>query len=266
MSEVQTINIIEHSDGDLRVSSLIIAGRTEVQHKNVMDLVRSYAGELAEFGPLAFETRMGVPLPQGGFAKATEYALLNEHQATLLITFMRNSAIVRDFKVELVKQFYAMRRALAVPQFALPQTYSEALRELAATAEKNTELAQKIIADEPKVDYVDTFVADGDLRILRNVAKSIGMTETELRADLLARKWIYVEHMTRWSESKQEKETVSRYSPYSHKAEYFQPVPNHLAPRFKGEVMHTLKVTPAGAVAIARLYGKHLTAVESVSA
>lgn len=92
------------------------------------------------------------------------------------------------------------------------------------------------------------------------------MTETELRTDLLARKWIYVEHMTRWSESKQEKETVSRYSPYAHKAEYFQPIPNHLAPRFKGEVMHTLKVTPAGAVAIARLYGRHLAAVEAVSA
>ena len=266
MSETQTINIIEHSDGDLRVSSLIIAGRTNVQHKNVMDLVRSYADELAEFGPLAFETRMGVALPQGGFAKATEYALLNEHQATLLITFMRNSAIVREFKLELVKQFYAMRQALAASQFALPQTYSEALRELAATAEKNTELAQKIIVDEPKVEYVDTFVADGDLRLLRNVAKSLGVTEGELRAELLARKWIYAETITRWSETKQCKEPVTRYSPYSEKARYFEPVPNHLAPRFKGEVMHTLKITPAGAVAIARLYGKHLQAVEAVSA
>lgn len=118
MSEVQSINIVEDAEGELRVSSLIIAGRTEVQHKNVMDLVRTYADELAEFGPLAFETRMGVPLPQGGFAKATEYALLSEHQATLLITFMRNSPIVREFKVELVKQFYAMRQALAVSQFA----------------------------------------------------------------------------------------------------------------------------------------------------
>ena len=35
-----------------------------------------------EFGPLAFETRKGKALPQGGFAKATEYALLNEQQAT----------------------------------------------------------------------------------------------------------------------------------------------------------------------------------------
>lgn len=126
---------------------------------------------------------------------------------------------------------------------------------------KTAELEAKVEADAPKVDYVDTFVADADLRLLRNVAKSLDMPEGFLRGDLLSRKWIYAEHTTRWSDSKQEKETITRYSAYSHKATYFEPVPNHLAPRFKGEVMHTLKVTPQGAVAIARLYGKHLQAV-----
>ncbi len=254
-------NIVNEFEGELRVSSEAVAAGVGAEHRSVLQLIGTHEGSLERFGTLAFEMR---PLPGGG--NPVRVAHLTEPQVTLLMTFMKNSAPVVAFKVAVVEEFYRMRQALAVPQFALPQTYAEALRELAATAEKNTELAQKIIADEPKVDYVDTFVADGDLRILRNVAKSIGMTEGELRTDLLARKWIYVEHMTRWSESKQEKETVSRYSPYSHKAEYFQPVPNHLAPRFKGEVMHTLKVTPAGAVAIARLYGRHLAAVEAVSA
>lgn len=264
MSEVQTINIIEDADGELRVSSLIIAGRTENQHASVMRIVRDRQAELEEFGLVGFEIAPRMSGQHGG--GDTMYALLNEPQSTLLMTFMRNSPVVVAFKVELVKQFYAMRQALAGPQHALPQTFSEALRELAATVDKNTELAQKIIVDEPKVEYVDTFVADSDLRLLRNVAKSLGMAEGELRADLLARKWIYAETITRWSETKQCKEPVTRYSPYSHKAEYFEPVPNHLAPRFKGEVMHTLKITPAGAVAIARLYGKHLQAVEGVGA
>lgn len=123
---------------------------------------------------------------------------------------------------------------------------------------KTAELEAKVEADAPKVAYVDQFVADSDLRLLRNVAKSMGMTEGDLRADLLDRKWLYTDHTTRWSESKQEKETITRYSAYSHKSAYFYPVPNHLAPRFKGEVMHTLKVTPQGAVAIARLYGKQI--------
>ncbi|MBC9953271.1 phage antirepressor KilAC domain-containing protein [Leucobacter sp. cx-42] len=167
---------------------------------------------------------------------------------------MRNSDVVRAFKVELVKQFYAMRQALAAP--ALPVSYADALRELALTVETKERLELQAERDAPKVAYVETFVADGDLRLLRNVAKSLGMTEGELRSDLLARKWIYAEYMTRWSESKQEKETAARYSADSKKTRYFTPVPNHNAPRFKGEVMHTLKITPAGAVAIARLYGK----------
>jgi len=36
------------------------------------------------------------------------------------------------------------------------------------------------------------------------------------------------------------------------KREYFRTIPNHEAPRFKGEVMHTLKITAPGALAIAR--------------
>ncbi|KUF06862.1 Rha family transcriptional regulator [Leucobacter sp. G161] len=264
MSEVQTINIIEDADGELRVSSLIIAGRTENQHASVMRIVRDRQAELEEFGLVGFEIAPRMSGQHGG--GDTMYALLNEPQSTLLMTFMRNSPVVVEFKVELVKQFFAMRQALAVPQHALPQTYSEALRELAATAEKNTELAQKIIDDEPKVDYVETFVADEDLRILRNVAKSLGMGEEELRTDLMARNWIYQEKSTRWSEKEQRKVPHNRYSAYSGKTNYFIPVPTHDAPRFKGEVMHTLKVTPAGAVAIARLYGRHLAAVEAVSA
>lgn len=253
-------SIVTHIDGELRVSSLDVAERTDTQHKNVLELVRSNIEDLEAFGTVAFETR---PFGTPGGTQVQRVAHLNEQQSTLLITYMRNSEIVKAFKLELVKQFYAMRQALTAPAFTLPQSFSEALRELAASVETNAALEAKVEADSPKVDYVDTYVADGDLRLVRNVAKSIDMTEGELRVDLLARKWIYAEHMTRWSDTKQEKETVTRYSAYSHKAGYFYPQPNHTAPRFKGEVMHTLKVTPQGAVAIARLYGKHLQIVEA---
>lgn len=126
---------------------------------------------------------------------------------------------------------------------------------LQITAAKVERLEAKVAEDAPKVSYIDTYVADGDLRILRNVAKQLGVTEKQLREDLLNRKWIYKESATRWSERHQEKQTVTRYSPYASKAHLFAPVPNHEAPRFKGEVMHTLKVTPQGAIAIAKLYG-----------
>ena len=114
----------------------------------------------------------------------------------------------------------------------------------------------KIAELAPRAEYVDTFVADDDLRLFRNVAKSIGVGEKELRRALLDHKWIYQESTTRWSNSKQEKETVYRYSSFAQYAKYFVPVPIHEAPRFRGEVDHTLKITPAGAVAIARVLAK----------
>ena len=49
-------------------------------------------------------------------AKAEERGIkiyhLNEQQATLLITFLKNTSVVVAFKTELVRQFYAMRKEL----------------------------------------------------------------------------------------------------------------------------------------------------------
>lgn len=60
----------------------------------------------------------------------------------------------------------------------------------------------------------------------------------------VARRVWQVEKATRWSESQRQKVTVRRYSAYSGKSACFRPVSNHDALRFKGELMHTLKVIP----------------------
>lgn len=124
----------------------------------------------------------------------------------------------------------------------------------------------KVAELQPKADYVDAYVADEDLRLLRNVAKSIGVPEGVLRDALVAHGWIYVEESSRWSNSQGCKVIEHRYSPMSDKARYFRPIPNHLAPRFKGEVMHTLKVTPAGALAISKMAKRWGLAVKEVAA
>ncbi|RPA64893.1 hypothetical protein EF294_07365 [Gordonia oryzae] len=93
-------------------TSLIVASGTEVEHASVIKLIRNNLADFEEFGPIGFEIQKGRALPQGGFAKATEYATLNEAQATLLLTYMRNSDIVRQFKKRLVAGFYTMREQL----------------------------------------------------------------------------------------------------------------------------------------------------------
>lgn len=90
-------------------TTLAIAEGTEVEHKNVLELVRKYKGDLEEFGGIAFKTQ---PFETAGGKQTREVAELNEQQATLILTYMRNSEIVRKFKKRLVGEFYRMRDKL----------------------------------------------------------------------------------------------------------------------------------------------------------
>lgn len=89
-----------------RTDTLVIARETKVQHKNIIALVRNYISDLREFGLVAFETRLN---SQGS---PTEYATLNEPQSLLIMTYMKNTAIVRDFKKRLIREFMRMKQAL----------------------------------------------------------------------------------------------------------------------------------------------------------
>ena len=88
-------------------TSEIIAECAGVQHHAVQEHIRKNFERLERFGKVAFEMR---PLPSGQQAK--DY-ILNEQQATLLITFLDNTPQVVKFKTNLVKAFFEMRDELA---------------------------------------------------------------------------------------------------------------------------------------------------------
>jgi phage regulator Rha-like protein len=106
------LHLVHKDHGQPVTTTLVIAEHTKVQHKNVLALVREHLADFEQFGRVAFETRLGSALPQGGFGASTEYAILNEHQTTLLFTYMRNSPTVRAIKVAFVKAFFEMAKEL----------------------------------------------------------------------------------------------------------------------------------------------------------
>lgn len=87
-------------------TSDIIAEFSENSRESIMRLIRKYAEDLQEFGKVGFEIRA---MPSGQKAKIYH---LNKEQATLLITYLDNTAPVRHFKKELVRQFFAMESEL----------------------------------------------------------------------------------------------------------------------------------------------------------
>lgn len=91
---------------EVYTTSEIIAKHAEVQHHTITKLIQQYEMDLLEFGGVRFEIE--ARKTNGGIQSVKVYHL-NEQQATLLMTYLRNNEIVRGFKKELVRQFYAMR-------------------------------------------------------------------------------------------------------------------------------------------------------------
>lgn len=258
----RTTPIVQTNDnGAPTTTSMRIANGTDVQHKNVLELVRNNILDFEEFGGVAFETR---PLDTAGGVQSQTVAILNEEHATLLLTYMRNNDVVRDFKKRLVREFSAMRRQLATPLQGVELLAAAVLESQKVIEQRDArihQLEQKATVDAPKVTYVDTYVTDTDLLSFSTVASTNNVSETWLRDFLIERDWIYRQCDSRWSEKAGKKVIRNRYSEKSDKKRYFRRVEVHEAPRFRGsEVMHTLKITPAGAEAIARLVTKEVAA------
>lgn len=88
-------------------TSEIIAECAGVSHHAIQEHIRKQRERLERYGKLAFQMR---PLPSGQQAK--DY-ILNEQQATLLITFLKNTEQVANFKENLVTAFFEMRDEVA---------------------------------------------------------------------------------------------------------------------------------------------------------
>lgn len=90
-------------------TSKIIAEYGQVKHHALQVMISKYQSDLEEFGRLSFEMR---PLETKGGLQNEKIYRLNEEQSTLLITYMKNTLPVRNFKKALVKQFYLMQQEL----------------------------------------------------------------------------------------------------------------------------------------------------------
>lgn len=142
------IPIERGDDGALVVSSTTIAEGAEVEHRAVLQLVRNNVSDFEEFGGVAFEMR---PFETAGGTQSRDVAVLNEQQATLLLTYMRNSGPVRTFKKALVRSFYAMAQELAKPkrELTFEEKALEVMGELTARVEdqrKQLEIVKPLAA------------------------------------------------------------------------------------------------------------------------
>lgn len=173
-------------------TSLVIAEGTTIQHKNVLQLIRKNINDLQELGPIAFETRKGSALPQGGFARSTEIAILNEQQATLVFTYMRNTEPVKKFKLALVKAFFEMAKKLreqSKPQAPALPDFTDPAAAAIAWAEQYRQkkaLEAQIEEDRPKVEFAEDIIGSNSEMVLTPAGQSIGLGQRKF-FDLMRR-------------------------------------------------------------------------------
>ena len=82
-----------------------------------------------------------------GGEQKQEIARLNESQATYLITLFRNTDIVRQFKLELVKEFWRMREILSQPNRQLDIQEKRDVRSPSDGSHKTCRMHQSKITD-----------------------------------------------------------------------------------------------------------------------
>lgn len=154
-------------DSILTTTSLVIAEGTDSEHRAVLQLIRDNIDDFEEFGGVAFEMQ---PFQTAGGMQQRSVAILNEEHATLLLTYMRNNAIVRDFKKRLVREFYTLRNSLVAAQPKGPELLALAVIEAQAMLEQKDALIAEL---EPKAEVADKLLdAEGDLSV-RDAAQSL---------------------------------------------------------------------------------------------
>ena len=117
-------------------TSAIIAECAEVKHDTVQNLIRNHQEDFESYGIIGFEIRK-----LDGRGRPMKIYRLNEQQATLLITYLKNTAPVRKFKMNLVKAFFEMRDELS--KFRMQRALEKPKRKTLHDSIENWEQAPK---------------------------------------------------------------------------------------------------------------------------
>lgn len=171
------MELVTLNNGMAVTTSLAISEGTENEHASVIKLVRTYVADLEEFGRVGFEI---VPFETAGGMQSREVAILNEQQSTLLLTYMRNSGIVRSFKKALVKAFFEMAQKLrdSQPNFQDPvaaaRAWANAMEKRTIAEQQKTLLEHKVAEQAPKVQFHDDVTEAINCQSVQEIAKVLG--------------------------------------------------------------------------------------------
>ncbi len=177
-------------------TSEVFAAHTDNDHASVLKLIREHLQDFEEFGRVGFEIQ---PFMTAGGQQTRTVAILNEDQAILLLTYLRNSEVVREFKKRLVKAFRALVNQVTGPvQVLLSMSRTDMLRMALGLSEERdvlkaqtTQQQATIAVLEPKAQALDRLSDATGNHCVTDAAKVLRMRPSDLFDWLSQHGWIY---------------------------------------------------------------------------
>lgn len=134
---VKEENLVFIQKYDVFTNSKIIADNSGIRHDKIKRVIEKHIDRFKRFGKLS--TPYEVESFTGG--RHAEVYNLNEQQATFLITLLKNTEKVLNFKEELVRQFYKAKKRLE--EIKTPE-----YQQLRLTAKSSTKTLHDIIKEK----------------------------------------------------------------------------------------------------------------------
>ena len=177
MNLLTEVKIEKNPNYGLVVSSRVIANELGKRHSDVLESLDRIL-ENGDFRSLCIQSTYRVEGQQRDYK---EY-LLTKDGFTL---YMFNIQGYNEFKMAYINKFNEMEKALSVKQ--LPKTYSDALRELADSWDREQALIEEnavkdiLIAEmKPKVNYHDIILSSTDCMTVTQIGKDYGLSAKNL--------------------------------------------------------------------------------------
>lgn len=185
MNSIVTLN----DTGCPVTTSLAIAEGVGNPHSSVIKLIRQNTSDLEEFGLLDFKSES-----TGG--RPTEYAVLNEQQSTLLLTYMRNNDVVREFKKRLVKAFFELAQQRQAPsvenlsRLEILQLAMQSEEERLRLEQEKRQLEHQLEQEAPLVAFAKQVEIAQDAISVAQAAKILSTGQRRLFAFLRQIGWV----------------------------------------------------------------------------
>lgn len=173
--------LVQEKNGELLVSSLVIAENVGYEHQSVIRLINSYKKEFQQFRPIDLKSS-GI----NGTSTYQTWYELDENQVTFLLQLMKNNEYTVKFKLNLTKAFSTMKNKLFQKQLPTPL---ETARMLVQVLEEKEQL---LLTNKALEKQNTILMHTNNLYTATEIAKELGFkSATSLNQDLADKKIQY---------------------------------------------------------------------------